>query len=375
MAKRGNGEGSIYQDGRGLWRAAVTLDNGKRKYLSGRTRQDVARKLSAALSAKTQGLPVALARQSLGHFLDRWLEDAAGPTVRPRTFESYEMIVARHLKPALGRRMLAELSPRDVQAYMNQKLAAGLSARTVQYHRAVLRRALGQALKWGDVARNVATLVDPPRLVRKEIEPLDVEQAGAFLGAIRGHRLEALFTVALALGLREGEALGLRWQDIDLDGARLRVRQQVQRIKGKGLQFTEPKTERSRRTLALPPFAVDALRDHRVRQLQERLLAGNSWRDNDLVFPSTLGTPMDASNLIGQYHRLLKQAGLPPRRVHDLRHTCATLLLVQGEDLRVVMEVLGHSQISLTANTYQHVAESLKRGAADKMQALFASRR
>jgi integrase len=154
----------------------------------------------------------------------------------------------------------------------------------------------------------------------------------------------------------------------------LRVRKQLQRIDSK-FELTEPKTDRSRRTIALPAFAVAALREHRVRQLQERLLAGDRWQEWRLVFTTARGTPIDASNLTGQYHRLLEQAGLPRRRFHDLRHTCATLLLLQGEDLRVVMDVLGHSQISLTANTYQHVREALKRGAADKMQALFAAQR
>ena len=222
--------------------------------------------------------------------------------------------------------------------------------------------------------RNVATLVDPPRVVRKEIEPFDVESAEQLLRAVRGHRLEALFTVALALGLRQGEALGLRWDDIDLDNATIIVRKQLQRIEGK-LQLTEPKTERSRRTIALPPFAVDALRLHRIRQLQEKLIGGDGWNEWNLVFTSATGTPLDASNLSGQYHRLLRKANLPRKRFHDLRHTCATLLLLQGEDLRVVMEVLGHSQITLTANTYQHVMQSMKRKAADRMQALFGASR
>ena len=165
-SKRGNGEGSIYERAPGQWRAALTLDSGKRKVLCGRTRQEVAQKLSAALVARGQGLPVTVERQTLGCFLERWLEEAAKPTLRLRTFESYAMIVRRHLVPALGRRQLAQLTPQDVQGYMNAKRATGLSARTVLYHRAVLRRALGKALKWGMVARNVATLVDPPRTAR-----------------------------------------------------------------------------------------------------------------------------------------------------------------------------------------------------------------
>jgi len=240
--------------------------------------------------------------------------------------------------------------------------AAGLSPRTVQYLRAILRRALGQALKWGLLARNVATLVDPPRVERHEVEPLTPEQAKALLATCRGDRLEALYTVALALGLR--------WDDVDLDGDMLRVRKQLQRIDGK-LQLTEPKTARSRRSIALPGFAVQALREHRVRQFEERLLAGSRWQDMGLVFPSTIGTPVEPRNLVPQYHRLLDRAGLPAKRFHDLRHTCATLLLIQGEDIRVVMDVHGHSQISLTANTYQHVVQSLKERAADRMEAMF----
>jgi integrase len=371
--KRGNNEGSVYQRSDGKWCAAVTLSNGKRKVLYGRTRQDVARKLTEALQAREQGMPVSLKRQTVGQFLHRWLEDAVKPNVRPRTYLSYSQLVRLHLRPSLGRVQLAQLAPHDVQAFLNQKGAAGLSPRTVQYIRAVLRRALGQALKWGLVVRNVATLVDPPRVERHEVEPLTTEQAMALLAAARGNRLEALYSVALAIGLRQGEALGLRWVDIDLDAGTLRVRKQLQRIDGT-LQLTEPKTDRSRRLIVLPAFAVDSLREHRLRQLQERLLAGTRWQDHGLVFPSTIGTPLEPRNLLRQFHAMLGRAGLQRCRFQDLRHTCATLLLIQGEDLRVVMDVLGHSQISLTANTYQHVREALKR-AADKMQALFATQR
>lgn len=371
--KRGNSEGSIYQrKSDGFWCTAVTLDTDKRKVIYGKTRQGVAGKLTTALAARSQGLPVSVERQTVARFLERWLEDAVRPSVRPRTHASYSQLVRLHITPALGKKLLGQLTPQDVQAFLNQKRASGLSPRTVQYLRAVLRRALGLALKWGLVVRNVATLVDSPRVERHEVEPLNPDQARAFLQAASGDRLEALYTVALALGLRQGEALGLRWEDIDLDTGNLHVRKQLQRIDGK-LRLTEPKTTRSRRSVALPLFAVDALREHRVRQLEERLLAGSRWQDQGLVFPSTIGTPLDTRNLVHRYHALLERAGLPRRRFHDLRHTCPTLLLIQGEDLRVVMEVLGHSQITLMANTYQHVVQSLKRGAADRMQAIFAS--
>ncbi|MCC7103663.1 MAG: site-specific integrase [Chloroflexi bacterium] len=372
---RGNNEGTVYKRKDGRWCAAVTV-NGRQRYVYARTRQAAAEQLARALADVQSGLSLPSQKLTVRDYLSRWLDDAAKPKVRPRTFESYSMIVNRHLIPSLGRVPLAKLSPVDAQRYLNAKLESGLSAKTVANHRAVLRRALGQALKWGLVARNVATLVDPPRVERHEVEPLSADEARQLLAAAQGHRLEALFTVALALGLRQGEALGLRWEDVDLDTCVLRVRRQLQRI-GHAWQLTEPKTARSRRALALPGFAVEALRRHKVRQLEEQLAGGAWWTGNawGLVFTSEAGTPIEGSNLHGVYRRLLAKAGVQPRRFHDLRHSCATLLLEQGEDLRTVMEVLGHSQISLTANTYQHVRASLLKGAADRMQALLGGAR
>lgn len=216
------------------------------------------------------------------------------------------------------------------------------------------------------VARNVATLVDVPRVQRPEVQPFSLEQARTILDAIRGNRFEALYSVALAVGLRRGEALGLRWDDVDLDAGTLKVRTALQRIDGK-LQLVEPKTSRSRRTIALPDMAVAALRSHRARQLQERLLAGSRWQDTGMVFTTSIGTYMEPRNLTRHFNRTVKNAGLPPKRFHDLRHTCASLLLAQGVHARVVMEILGHSQIGLTMDTYSHVAPSLQRDAAGRM--------
>lgn len=247
-----------------------------------------------------------------------------------------------------------------------------LSPASVAYGRTVLRAALNQALRWGLVARNVAALVDPPRVTRKEVEPFTLDEARAFLAAVKGDRLEALYTVALALGLREGEALGLRWADIDLDGAMLAVRQQLQRVTGAGLQLVEPKTERSRRTVALPDVVVRALRAHRVRQLEERLLAGARWVDSGQVFTTRRGTPLDAANALKAFKRALQGAGLRNQRFHDLRHGAATLLLAQGVQPRAIMDLLGHSQVGVTLNLYSHVLPEVRRDAADKMDAVLS---
>ncbi len=226
-----------------------------------------------------------------------------------------------------------------------------------------------QALRWEIVARNAATLVDAPRVPHHEIKPFTPDQARAFLDAIRGDRLEALYSVALALGLRKGEVLGLRWDDIDLEKGTLTVRSSLQRIDGK-LTLVEPKSKQSRRTVAMPQTVASALRLHRARQLQERLLAGSRWQNRGFVFPTTIGTPMDTRNLTRHFKRALSEAGLPSLRFHDLRHSCASLLLAQGIHPRVVMEILGHSQINLTMNTYSHVIDDLKREAAAQMDAV-----
>jgi integrase len=380
--KRGRNEGSIYKRADGRWCAVVDLGwadgKRKRKYLYGETRAEVAEQLTKTLRDKAQGLPVATERQTVGRFLERWLQDSVKANVRPRTFESYELTVRLHLTPTLGDIRLEKLSPQHVQTMLNRKLKDGLAPRTVAYLRVVLRRALNQALRWGLVARNAAALAEPPRVPRHEITPLTPEQARALLDVAKGERLEALYTVALALGMRRGEILGLRWQDVDFDARTLQVRQAIQRVAGKltdsgagGLRASEPKTERSRRKIAMPETIARALRMHRVRQLEERLAAGAAWQDTGLIFVSTLGTPLEPKALHRDFKRLLAKAELPSSiRLHDLRHSAASLLLAQGVPLRTIMELLGHSSITLTADTYSHLMAPTMREAADKMDAL-----
>lgn len=371
--RRGKGEGSITQLPDGRWQARLTYWEGgrrRRKAFYGKTRAEARAKLMAALADLQRGLPVPPERQSVGEFLERWLKDVVAPSVRPRTFASYSQLVRRHLLPTLGRVRLVRLTAQDIQACLNQKRQEGLSARTVQYLHAILRRALGQAEKWGLVARNVARLVDAPKVVRPEVKPLAPEDVRRLLDAARGDSLEALYVVAIAVGLRQGELLGLRWQDVDLERGLLSVRVQLQRINGK-LQLTEPKSSRSKRTVQLPAVALKALREHRARQLEERLRAGLIWDGSmDLVFTTTRGTPLDARNVVRHFHGLLARAGLPRMPFHNLRHTAAILLLAQGLDIRVVQQVLGHSQIALTANLYTQVMPVLLEDAAKRMDAI-----
>ncbi len=378
MGKRNAGEGSVFQRSDGRWCAQLDLgwENGRRRRrcIYGATAQEVQDALLKVRKDKADGLPVAVERQTVEEFLLDWLENSVQPSVRAATYRSYEQTVRNHLIPELGRLQLRKLEPQHVRAMLNRKLAAGLSPRSVSYLRVVLRAALNQARKWNLVARNPAELVEPPKCERFRIEPLSPEQARALLEAEKDSRLEALYAVALACGLRMGEVLGLRWQDTDLEQGRIAISQALQRQKGRGLVFTETKTDRSRRMIALPAPLVAALRMHRVRQLQERLTAGSRWRDTGLVFTSVVGTPLEPRNLFRSFKASLRKAGLPAVRFHDLRHSAASLMLAQGVPLRVVMEVLGHSSISLTANTYSHVMPSLVQDATEKVAGVLFAR-
>jgi integrase len=350
----------------------------QRRYVYGRTRREVQEKLTALRRAHDAGLLVAPEKQTVGQFLERWLADVARTSLRPTTYSSYGWLIARHISPELGHLPLAKLSPQDVQTYINHKRAEGLSARTVQYLHAVLRRALGQAVKW--------ELVDAPRVRRVEVQPLSPDEARAFLAFMRGDRLEALYSVGLALGLRRGEVVWLRWQDVGLQHGVLSVRGALQRIDGTlqridgtlqwvdgTLQWVEVKTDRSRRTIALPDVVLAALRAHRARQLEERLAAGELWQDTGYVFVQPNGAPIGGRLALKYFQPARASAGLPWQRFHDLRHACASLLLVQGVPMRVVMEILGHTRISTTADLYSHVLPELQREAANRMNDLLAN--
>lgn len=369
MTRRGNGEGTIVRRSDGRWAAAVSLPNGGRKWIYGRTRKDVADRMAAVLNEIQRGKLPAPETMTVGDLLKQWLAEGAKASVRSSTYRSYSDIVTLHLEPELGRVRLTKLQPAHVERLLKRKLDSGLSARRVEYIRAVLRRALNRAVRWELVSRNVATLIDVPRVVRPEVQPFTPAEIKAFLQAVRGDRLEALYVLALGAGLRQGELLGLTWHDVDVNAFTVTVRRSLQRVNGR-FEFVEPKSTRSRRTVALPKSTVEALQQHLWRQGQERRAAGPKWEDHDLVFASVLGRPLDGTNMTHRFQKLLAKAGLPRRRFHDLRHSCATLLLAQGVPARVVMEILGHSQISVTMNTYSHVLPEVQRAAADQMDSI-----
>lgn len=366
--KRGNGEGSIGQY-RGRWISRMTLPDGKRKAIYGSTRAEVAQKLAAALRDRDAGIPALNEQTTVGSFLLQWLDKSVKVRNRPSTIRSYTGHVHVHLLPALGKKSLARLTPEDVETFMEDKLATGLTAATVNRIRSTLRRALAIAQKQGLVTRNAAGQADPPSVKPKHFETLTIDQARAFLDIIHGHRMEALFVVAITTGLRQGELLGLKWQDVDFAQRRLSILRAVQRVNGT-LKMVETKTTRSRRTLALSPSALSQLQAESDRQQGKTNPDGSPWNPMGLVFPGPSGMPQDGGNVTRKFQKVLSDGGLPKIRFHDLRHTCASLLLAQGTNMRVIMEQLGHSQISLTMNTYSHVMMEALDDAASRMESI-----
>jgi integrase len=376
MAKKnGNGEGGISRHkGSGLYMARYTVHTPtgpKRKTLYGKTRREVDEKLTKAKAERDTGFVFDADNLTLGNYLDRWINDSVRDTVRQRTWERYEQIVRVHIKPALGRVKLKNITPTHARALYREKLDTGLAPRTVNYIHTTLSKALKDAVADGLITRNPASSVKAPRPKKKEISPLSSEQAKAFLEAVRGNRFEAAFVVALHCGLREGEILGLKWSDVDLDAGTLQVRRTLSEALA-GHLFEPPKNGKGR-NVKLTARAVEALRNHLTRQIEEIESLGDRYRDQGLVFPSQVGTPMNAQNLTARsFKPLLKRAKLPNIRFHDLRHTFATLMLQNGEHPKVVQEMLGHATIAITMDTYSHVLPNMQRDAVDRLGVLLS---
>src|ERR671917_520092 len=370
MPKRGNGEGSIYpyknKAGKVVgYRGSYwvhTAEGPKRRYVSGKTRDEVHDKLIEALGNRAQGLVFDAGSLTVREYLTRWLEDSVRGTVRFSTYEVHRHMIEPHIVPALGRLKLKDLNPAHVRALYREKLDSGLSAATVHKMHSILRKALKQAVLDGLILRNVCEVVKPPKVERKEITPLDRQQAKALLEAASGDRLEALYVLAVHTGMREGELLGLKWEDVDFERGLLRLRHALVREGGK-VVLGDLKTPKSRRSVRLTAVATNALRGHLERQLAEMQRMGSHYQPGGLVFATESGTLINPSNLRNRsfkplLRRAFGEAG-PDICFHDLRHTCATLLLSQGTHPKLVQELLGHATIAMTLDTYSHFLPSM----------------
>ena len=360
-----------HQRSDGRWEAQVSIGyvNGKRarKSVYGKTKAECRKKLIEVLHGQQNGLAPMDERTTLGTFLPRWLE-AIAPSLRPHSRRFYGDQVRLHISPALGNVRLATLNPEHVQRFVNMKSGEGLSPRMVRHLRSTLRAALNQAVEWQIIPRNpAAARIRLPQLDDREVNALTADEVRHLLSVARGDRLHALWVVAVYLGLRQSEVLGLRWANVK-DGT-LAVDRQLQRIGGT-LQLVAPKTAYSVRTLTLPPTVSAALAEHKARQDEER--RGNHWIEHGLVFATQIGTPIDPRNLIREWHALTKRAGLRRVRFHDLRHTAATLMLSAGVSALMVAEVLGHRDATMILRTYGHVLPHQRAEAAEKMEGVLA---
>lgn len=353
-------------------------DTGKRKYRSQTihgTKKEAGRKLRKLLTSADNGkLPI---REigTVDDYLDVWLDTVAKPSVRARTLDDYTATLRNYVRPHVGGIRLAKLSPANVRAMLVTLREQGYAPRTVRKARECLRNALEHAVAEGHIPDNPSR----GRLVAKALPPkeqterrtLASEDVGAFLEAASEDRLAAYWIVMLFGGFRPSEALALRWQDVDLDSSTVQVRRVLVDKAGDDWPlYAPPKSEQSRRAVVLPRVAVGALRDHRRRQLEERLAADAAWEDPELVFTAETGGALRQHMTWRAWHALLGRAGLPTMRIYDLRHSCASLLLESGESLKVVSERLGHSTITLTADVYAHVNRGQQEAAAAKLDRL-----
>src|SRR5215217_2398576 len=297
---------------------------------------------------------------TVGEYLDRWLSDSVRGTVRASTFERHEGIIRTHIKPSLGRIKLKSLTPTQVRGLHCEKLDAKLAPATVRKIHSTLHKALSQAVADGLIARNAAD-VKAPRPAPEEMRPLSEAEARTLLDTARktGDRFEALYVLAITTGLRRGELLGLRWDDANLDRGILRVGRGLVREGGRHV-LGETKTKRGRRRVNLTPRTVAALKTHRKKQLEHKVRLAGLYEDLGLIFSSEKGTTLNPENLVKRsFKPLLKKADLPEIRFHDLRHTCATLLLGRGVHPKIVQELLGHATIAMTLDTYSHYLPSM----------------
>jgi integrase len=373
MSKRANGEGSTRRLRNGRWEARWWGRDGRRHSRTARTQSEAARILRDEIRRREDGLPAVPRSLAVETFLTRDYLEARRHEIRPSTWTRAEELVRLHITPAIGRVKLANLTPGHVQRLIADRLTAGYSPRTVQQIHGLLRHALKRAQRWGLVGQKVAALVDPPRIPRRRMSFLDEDQVRRFLAAVDEDRLRALYVLAITTGMRQGELFGLRWADVDLPNRRLSVRGTLTGNDRDGPVITETKTGRNRQIL-LTDLGTDALQRHRVNQLEERLRAGSEWVDHDLVFTNELGRPLHVSNLTTRsFRRALERAGLPQIRFHDLRHTAATLMLGRGVHPKVVSEMLGHAQISITLDLYSHVTPTMQATAVEALDDVLAS--
>jgi integrase len=371
--------GHITKRGKDSYSIVISLgkdpDTGKYRYqwvsVKG-TKKDAEKRLSELLHQLDTGAFVNPGRTTLAEYLQRWLQEYAKPNLSPRGFERYESLARVHLIPRLGNIPLVQLTSEQLQKHYTLKASEGLSPRSIRYHHVVLHKALETAVKWGLLARNVSDGVDVPHARQTEMRTWDEYEVTRFLEAARDTRYYALFHTALFTGMRRSELLALQWRDIDLH--QISVNRSLHQLRDGSYVFTQPKSVKSRRTIALSPSSVLTLSEHKEEQAGIRAMLGLPMRDDDLVFATHDGKPLRPNTVSRAWTALAAHAGLKVIRLHDARHTHASLMLKQGVHPKIVQERLGHSSIQVTLDTYSHVAPGLQEAAAESFDRLVSPR-
>ena len=368
--KRGHNEGSIFQRKNGTWRAQVTVQ-GQRLSYSTKSKREAQAWVRKTLAQVDDGLTYQNAQTTLEEFMKNWLTSIESK-LRSNTYKQYRQITQQHILPGLGKIKLKDLKPEHIQNRYNEMVKQGIGLRTVQLTHSVVHIALVHAVKLGVIPRNPDDATTPPKPSPKEMRFFDQDQVQQFLiiAKEKNDKFYALYHLAISTGLRQAEIIGLKWSDMDWDKKTLQVQRQLTRKKGGSFEFTTPKTKAGKRTIILGPNTCDVLKVHRQNQFQLMLAAGKKWQDHDLIFTTSIGTPIDKYNLLKSFKQLLRDAGLPEIRFHDLRHTAASLMLNSDIPVIVVSRRLGHSRPSITLDIYGHLIPGRQEEVAELMDEL-----
>lgn len=382
--KRGQGEGCITKRKDGSWASVITVGKNsdgtqKRRFFYGKTRQEVAEKLNKALNELNTGMYVDINKITVSDWLNKWLYSYKLNSIKPKTFESYNYIIQSCIMPFIGNFYLQDLNTDNIQSMLNKLIKKNLSSRTIKYTHTVLHSALEQAFKNSLITKNSSNNVALPKKSKKEIRILSIEEQTIFLNCVKSHRLNAAFILLLSTGIRVGELLALSWDNVNIEEGTIRITQNVQRIKvfdessktKTKLIFGTPKTDKGIRTIPLLDSVINILIEHKKRQANEQNKAGEIYKDNNLVFCTEIGTPIEPRNLTRTFKGILKKANLEDINLHALRHTFATRGLESGIELKVMQELLGHSSISVTGDIYSHVLPEKKKESINKLRGVF----
>lgn len=371
--KNSNGEGSFRDRPNGSLEFRFTLDDGSRRSVYGRTKGECRKKADEVRKLHREGVQALGRTQTVEQFLRYWLDAVAKATVRPSTQERNESCVRVHIVPHLGKVRLNKLTGQQIQIVYGRLADEGLAPASVVRVHAVLHRALKMAVRWKLIASNPADDVDKPQVGRSEMQHLSKAQVEALLEHATDAVFRAFYALAATTGLRRGELLALKWSDVDFDRGTVLVQRTAQRLKGRGIVLGEPKTSAGRRSVRLGELAKRELRSLRAAQAEDRLRAGPAWSDLGLVFASVAGTPLEEARVTRTFQRDLEKAGLPKVRLHDLRHTFATLALEQGVPMKAVQGALGHAKIGTTMDVYGHLTPAMQDSVAESMDRLFGA--